>query len=125
MQLARIEAVSRNQECRFVVDTANGTLQVLDANGTPANRLDDLLLYESELPEAVSFARPDSGSAVSLSQIASSTKYQTRFNADGTVLAGSGDVVLFGGERYGKISIFVAGGVQVRRWDGSAWASGT
>jgi prepilin-type N-terminal cleavage/methylation domain-containing protein len=125
MQLARIEAVSRNQECRFVIDTSNGTLTVLDANGTPSNRLDDLLLYESELPETVSFARPDAGSAVSLSQIASSTKYQTRFKADGTVLSGSGEVVLFGGERYGKISVFVAGGIQVRRWDGANWASGT
>jgi len=124
MQLARIESVSRNQECRFVVDTSSGTLQVLDSNGTPSNLGDDMLLYDSELPTSVTFARPDSGSAVGIDQIGSTSSYQTRFDADGTVIAGSGDVVLFGGERYGKVSVYAAGGIQVQRWDGANWASG-
>ena len=36
MQLAKIEAVSRNRDCRFTVDTANRTLAVFDTMGTPA-----------------------------------------------------------------------------------------
>ena len=38
LQLAKMEAVSRNRPCRFAVDTAAGTLAVWDMVGTPSTR---------------------------------------------------------------------------------------
>lgn len=124
MQLARVEAVSRNTDCRMVVDTAGGTLQVLDSVGT-AGIYDDILLYTRSLPELVEFDRPDSGSAVTLSQIGSSDSYQAIFSSDGTVTSGIGVVVLQGAEQYGKVSVFGAGGTQVEKWTNGAWHVGS
>jgi Tfp pilus assembly protein FimT len=124
VQLARIEAVSRNRDCRLVVDTGSGTLQVLDMNGT-VNPIDDTLLYEQRLPGSVTFADPGGGAAVTLNQIGTTPLYQVRFNADGTVVAGAGSVNLFGGQRYGRISVFAAGGTQVERWSDGAWHVGS
>jgi prepilin-type N-terminal cleavage/methylation domain-containing protein len=124
MQLARIEAVSRNQLCRMVLDTTGGTLEVFDSNGT-SNTADDLLLYSRRLPASIEFDRPDSGSAVTLSQIGSTDSYQATFNSNGTVDAGSGVVVIHGAEQYGKVSIFGAGGTQVEKWTNGAWHVGS
>jgi Tfp pilus assembly protein FimT len=120
LQLTRIEAVSRNRECRFVVDTATRILQVYDGNAT-ASTTDDRLLYETTLPSKVQFARPDSGTAVTLSQIASSTKYQTKFSSDGIVTEGTGLVSVLGGNEYNRVQVYAAGGVTVDRWSGSTW----
>ena len=124
LQLARIEAISRNRDCRFVVDTASGDMTVLDSNGTSATG-DDTELYSTELPENVAFTEPGGGAAVTLSQIGASSSYEAVFTADGTVTAGTGAVVLHGGEMYGRVRVFGAGGIQVDRWDGSQWAVGT
>lgn len=123
-QLARIEAVSRNQETRFVVDTANGQLIVFDTNGT-AGTGDDTELYRTSLASSVTFARPDAGVAVTLTQIGASDSYQVRFTSDGTVAAGAGDICLFGGQQFGRISIFAAGGTQVASWKNGAWYVGS
>jgi Tfp pilus assembly protein FimT len=124
LQLARIEAISRNRDCRFVVDTSTGGLSVFDSNGT-ADPLDDTELYSNRLPENVVFTRPEGGSAVTLSQIDGGPSYEAVFTSDGTVTAGTGEVVLHGGEMFGRVQIFGAGGIQVDRWDGSQWAVGT
>jgi len=124
MQLTRIEAVSRNRECRFVLNTSTRDLAIYDGNGT-STTTDDTLLYERGLPGSISFARPDSGSAVSISQIGTGSRYEVKFTSDGTVSAGSGLVHVLGGERYGRISVFGAGGTQVERWNGSRWELGT
>ena len=110
MQLARIEAVSRNQNCRMVVDTGSHKLWVLDTAGT-STLVDDIPLYERELPESVSFARPGGGAAVTLAQIGGGDSYQT--------------VVIFGGEHYGRISVFAAGGTQVEKWNNGGWHVGS
>jgi hypothetical protein len=124
MQLARIEAVSRNQDCRMVVDTGSHKLWVLDSAGT-STLVDDIPLYERELPESVSFARPGGGAAVTLAQIGGGDSYQTVFKSDGTVDAGVGDVVIFGGEQYGRISVFGAGSTQVEKWNNGSWHVGS
>ena len=120
LQLTRIEAVSRNRECRFVVDTATRILQVYDGNATSSTS-DDRLLYETTLPTKVTFARPDSGTAVTLSQIGTSTKYQTIFSSDGIVTQGTGLVSVLGGNEYNRVQVYAAGGVTVDRWSGSNW----
>jgi len=124
MQLARIEAVSRNRDCRFVIDTNTRRVAVLDANGTISNLSDDILLYETDLPDTVSFARPDSGSAVTL-QNPSGTIFQTVFGDDGIVSSGTGIVAMLGGTSYTRIAVFGAGGIQVQRWNGAAWTAGS
>lgn len=121
LQLTRIEAVSRNRECRFVLDTSTKTMQVFDGSGTSATTGDDILLYATTLPDRVRFARPDSGAPVTLSQIGSSSVYETVFTSDGIVSSGTGDVALFGGDEYNRVMVFGAGGVSVDRWSGSGW----
>jgi prepilin-type N-terminal cleavage/methylation domain-containing protein len=123
MQLARIEAISRNRDCRFVIDTSNNRIGVLDSAGTPAVG-DDILLYESDLPDTVSFARPDTGSAVTLNNV-SGTIYQTLFGNDGIVGTGTGQVHMFAGSKYEKVEVFGAGGIRIQRWNGTAWAIGS
>ena len=54
MQLSRIEAASRNRDCRFVVDSATGRLEVWDGLDT-ATRSDDELLHNRDIPDSVSF----------------------------------------------------------------------
>jgi len=120
LQLTRIEAVSRNRECRFVVDTDSRILKVYDSNATSSTG-DDRLLYETTLPSQVQFARPDSGAAVTLSQIGSSSQYETVFSSDGIVTEGTGEVAVFGGNEYNRVLVYAAGGVTVDRWSGSNW----
>jgi Tfp pilus assembly protein FimT len=124
LQLARVEAVSRNTDCRMVVDTSGGIIQVLDSNGT-SNTADDLLLYTRNLPTSIEFDRPDSGSAVTLAQIGSTDSYQAIFASNGTVTTGIGEVVIHGGEQYGKVSVYGAGGTQVEKWTNGAWHVGS
>jgi Tfp pilus assembly protein FimT len=124
LQLARIEAVSRNRDCRFVVDTSSRTLQVWDSNGTTATS-DDTRLYNRALPTSVSFARPDGGSAVTYTQIGAGSSYQVVFTSDGTVSSGTGEAVVFGGQSFAKIEVFGAGGTRMEKWNGSGWVSGS
>ena len=122
LQLTRIEAVSRNRECRFVLDTDSRIVQVFDGNSTSSTS-DDSLLYETTLPAQIQFARPDSGTAVTLSQIGSTSMYETVFTSDGIVAQGTGEVALFAGNEYNRVLVFGAGGVSVDRWSGSGWVN--
>jgi prepilin-type N-terminal cleavage/methylation domain-containing protein len=124
LQLSRIEAVSRNRECRMVLNTTSRTLQIFDSNAT-VSTTDDTELYTRALPSSVTFARPDMGLPLTLSQIGSTGSYQVVFDSDGTVTSGTGDVYIFGGDRFGRISVFAAGGTQVERWNGVSWEIGS
>ena len=124
MQLTKIEAVSRNHDCGFVVDSSARTLGVWDSMGTSSTS-DDELLHDGAIGESVTFARPDSGATVTLSQIGSTTSYETIFSADGAVSSGTGSVHLFGGEAFGRVSVLAAGGLETALWKASAWVAGS
>ena len=119
LQLARIEAVSRNRDCRFVVDTASRALEIWDSMGTMSTA-DDVRIHAATVPSVVNFGRPDVGATVTLDPIGTSD-FQTIVASDGTVSVGVGSVFLAGAESYGCIDVQAAGGVQILYWNGSAW----
>jgi len=120
-QLARMEAVARNRECRLLISPALRQVMVTDSLGTTVTT-DDQVLHDSTLPESVSFERPDTGAAVTWESLGGSPAwFGVRFASDGTIEAGEGDVVVHGGDRYGRISLFTAGSAQVTTWSNGAW----
>jgi Tfp pilus assembly protein FimT len=125
LQLAKIESVSRNRDCRFVVDTAGGRFEVWDTAGTDSIG-DDVRLHVRKVPSGVAFGRPEIGEVVTLEQVGGSiTRYQTVFTSDGMVRSGTGEVFLRGGGGYGRVDVYPAGGTQIRRWSGSDWRVGS
>jgi prepilin-type N-terminal cleavage/methylation domain-containing protein len=122
LQMARIEAVKRNHECRFVVNPPERTMSVIDTNGTSTGT-DDIVLRVRPIPRVVALARPDSGSPITFSP--DGTTYVVDFDQDGYVSAGSGEMVLYGGERYDRLIVYAAGGVRYERWNGSVWVTGS
>ncbi|MDX1388459.1 MAG: GspH/FimT family pseudopilin [Acidobacteriota bacterium] len=124
VQIARVEAVSRDQDCRFVIDTDARDLWVMDSVGT-STRTDDVVLHSRKLPDWIEIDRPDAGAAVTMQQIGTTDSYEVVFTSDGIASSGAGEVCLFGGERYGRLTVFGAGGVLVERWDGSSWNEGS
>jgi len=122
LQLARIQAIARNHQCLFLVDTSIRRIQVIDLND-PANSLDDIVLADVSLPDHILFTRPGGGAPITLASISPSA-YQATYASDGSVSAGSGEIVLLGGDRYVKVSLYGAGGVKVEHWTGAAWTLG-
>ena len=121
-QLARMEAVARNRECRLLFSPILREVRVTDTRGTTADPSDDEVLHGTVLPETVSFERPDSGLAVTWASIGGTPEwFQVRFASDGTVEAGEGEVVVHGGDRYAKVAVFTSGGTQVTSWKASGW----
>ena len=121
-QLARMEAVARNRECRLLLSEDLRRVVVTDTLGTTSDTSDDEVLHDSTLPEAVTFERPDAGSAVTWASLGGSPEwFQVRFASDGTVEAGEGEVVVRGGDHYGRIAVFPSGGSQVTKWDSTGW----
>jgi prepilin-type N-terminal cleavage/methylation domain-containing protein len=120
-QLARMEAVARNRECRLLLCPGLRQVLVTDSLGTTVTT-DDQVLHSTKLPESVSFERPDVGAAVTWESLGGSPAwFGVRFASDGTIEAGEGDVVVHGGDHYGRISLFTAGGAQVTTWNNGAW----
>ncbi len=122
LQTARIQAVSRNHDCAFAINTGTRLVRVVDTMGT-ASTADDQILDETELPDSIAFARPDAGLPVTMTNLGGGW-FGARFTSEGTVAAGWGEIVLFGGNAFGRLSLFAAGGVQVDRWNGSSWQTG-
>ena len=123
LQLARVQAITRNRSCRFQIDTASRRMTIFDLND-PSSSTDDILLNDATLSTKVSFARPDSGSAVTLASLGG-TLYGATFSSDGSVSAGAGLVSMQGGDGSYRVSLYGAGGVRVERWDGTAWVPGS
>jgi Tfp pilus assembly protein FimT len=123
MQIARVQAVSRNRACRLLLDTSSRRVRILDLND-PANSTDDLLLAETTLSTKIQFASPTGGPPVTLAAV-SGTVYQATFAPDGSVPAGAGAICLLGGDRYNRITLLGAGGTKFERWDGNAWVQGS
>ena len=123
LQLARTQSIARNRNCLFQIDTSNRRIVVLDLND-PANSTDDILLHDATLSSKISFARPDSGSAVTLTALGG-TLYGATFASDGSVSAGAGLIAMQGGDGSYRVNLYGAGGVRVERWDGSGWVIGS
>ena len=123
IQMAKVLAVTRNRPCRFVINEISRRIQVFDLMD-PGDTSDDVELANFTLSKDVFFNRPDAGSAITLASLGPDT-YGATFDADGTVNAGTGDVVLQGADRYDMVSLYGAGGVRIRRWNGSAWVVGS
>jgi prepilin-type N-terminal cleavage/methylation domain-containing protein len=123
LQLARVQAISRNRSCRFQIDTSSRRMTVLDLND-PASTTDDILLDDATLSSKITFARPDGGSAVTLSSLGGNL-YGATFASDGSVPAGAGLVAIQGGDGSCRVSLYGAGGVRVERWNGTAWVPGS
>ena len=122
LQRARIEAVTRNRSCRFILEADSGRFQVVDLND-PGDATDDETLATATLPGTVSFSDPEGGPAITLSLISGST-YQATFAPDGSVSDGAGVIMFAGGERSDRLTLFGAGGVRVDTWNGSTWVAG-
>ena len=123
MQLARAQAITRNRDCQFRIDTASRMVSVVDLND-PSTSADDITLNTATLSSRITFARPDSGSAVTLASVSGSL-YQATFASNGSVASGAGLVSVQGGDGNYRINLFAAGGVRVERWDGSSWVAGS
>jgi Tfp pilus assembly protein FimT len=121
LQTARIEAVARNHPCSFRIDLNNRTMSVVDMNDT-STTTDDVTLRTRQLPTPVAVAHPEAGSPVTFENVGSGV-YRVVFDPDGYVSSGSGELVMYGGERYGKVLVYSAGGVRHQRWTGSAWTT--
>ena len=121
VQRARMEAVSRNRSCRFTVDTTTGQIRVLDLVDF-ASTTDDLILADATISTKVGFARPDSGSAVTLATISGST-YGATFDSNGALSAGAGLIALAGANDYYRVNVFGVGATSVERWNGADWGT--
>ena len=104
VQLTKIESVSRNRECRFIVDKEARTMEIWDT-WTAGDSSDDERIHLQALPSAVHFARPDSGDVITLQQIPGTERYQAVLGADGMVNEGTGTVFLYGGDKYGAEAV--------------------
>lgn len=122
MQLARVEAITRNRACRFELDQEAHRIRIWDLNN-PADTTDDLLLSESEISSRVTFGDPEGGPAVTLASLGGK-RYHATFGSSGGVSAGSGSVSIRGRDRFQRISLYGAGGTRVERWSGETWQVG-
>ncbi|MGH9868540.1 MAG: GspH/FimT family pseudopilin [Candidatus Polarisedimenticolia bacterium] len=123
LQAARAHAISRNRATQFRLNTTTRQIQVYDLVD-PSDLTDDILLATASLPKKVTFARPDSGSTVTL-PVLSGTTYQATFESNGSVSSTPGLVCLSGGERFDRVTLFAAGGVKLEKWADSAWTIGS
>ncbi len=120
LRLGRIQAIARNQTCRFVIDEGARRIQVFDVND-PGDPADDLTLADLTLSRFVVFERPDPGAPITLTPIGGG-RYQATFTPRGSVSAGSGQVAVKGGDGfYYRVRLLAAGGVTLERWTGSSW----
>ena len=102
VQLARIEAVSRNRECRVELNARDHSVRIYDSQGT-TRTADDQLLHHLSLPSSIRLTHSNAGTSHTL---------QLSFKADGaadkTTLIGIDDSFRHGGiliHRSGNISI--------------------
>lgn len=124
MQIARSEAVKRNRQCRFTVNTATRVIRAVDLMGTPSTTSDDVILQSATLPSRIKFLRPGGGTAVTLT-VVSGTTYGLDFTSQGVVSGSTGTISLKGGDRYDQVMAMPGGATRIDRWNGSAWANGS
>jgi hypothetical protein len=102
VQLARIEAASRNRECRIELNSHDHSVRIYDGQGT-ARTADDQLLHQLSLP---------SGFQLTHSNLGASPILQFTFSPDGgvdrTTLIGLDDT-----SRHGRILIHPSGTISI------------
>src|SRR3972149_6618929 len=59
IQLTRVESVTRNRACAFVINASSRRIQVRDLNDTPTDPSDDISLADMVLSSKVEFTSPD------------------------------------------------------------------
>ena len=124
LQTARMEAVSRNRACTFVLDTAGRTIRVMDSAGT-SDPSDDTILTQVALDKRVTFTSPVSGPGPITLVSGSGATWLATFSPEGTVPGGAGFVSIKSGSRFDRVTLFAAGAAKVERWTGSAWSQGS
>ncbi|MFQ5766853.1 MAG: GspH/FimT family pseudopilin, partial [Acidobacteriota bacterium] len=120
---ARLQAVKRNRSCRFTVDTATRVLNVIDLQD-PADPADDVEISREVLHPYLGFQMPDGTAPVTLNPL-SGTRFEATFSSSGVVTSGAGNIALGADGQFRQVSLFVAGGMRLRRWDGTEWAVGS
>lgn len=123
LNVARVEAVTRNRRCRFILDSSTQSLQVLDLHD-PANTTDDVEISAIDLGEALQLGTPDGGNAVTFNALGPK-RFEVTFNDDGTVVTGVGAARLNTGDTFRRVSVFAGGAISVDRWNGTAWTQGS
>jgi Tfp pilus assembly protein FimT len=119
LQRTKAEALSRNHKCRFLVDVAQREMRVMDGNGTTTTT-DDLLVMRRRIPATIGFARPDPGLPITFTQLSGSL-FEVIFDSAGRVDSGAGEMVVYGGERFRRLTVYGAGGVRYERWNDLTW----
>lgn len=122
LQLARMEAVSRNRPCRFEVLTDSKSAVVYDLND-PSDPADDLVIASSKYSGRVSFVDPQGNPAVTLANLGAN-RFGATFISDGSVSAGTGQVEFEAKGNFRRVSLMGAGGTRAEIWNGSSWSVG-
>ncbi|UCF69651.1 MAG: GspH/FimT family pseudopilin [Acidobacteriota bacterium] len=123
LQLARVEALRRNRACRFTLNENTKRVRIIDLH-EPGTSSDDEEIAYAKLSDGLVFAHPQGGPPITLKHMGGPL-YETTFAADGSTSSGSGAITLNVDQIYFQISVYVAGGIHARYWNGTNWASGT
>lgn len=91
LQLARVEAASRQVPCRFIYDPEQRSLEVFDTRGT-AEPGDDTVLYRTRLNREVAMSRHERWSP--LPKELSHHPFEVIFQPNGRVTRGAGKIVI-------------------------------
>ncbi len=115
LQLARMEAVSRAENCTFAIDAATRRIRVVDSAGA--------VLHRETLDRKAVFEDPDGGPAITLASV-SGTTYEATFSPAGVVASGAGTIYVAGGGDHRRITLLVGGATQIEHQVGTAWVGG-
>ena len=127
LQAARARAVLDQSETVMSFDVNRG-MYTLVSSSTGASRTN----YDSgssswlvELPAGISFARPTTGEAVTMSPPGALSDEAAEFDETGILQSDTrpGDVYLGIPSKglYRRVRVMLAGTISIERWDGSAW----
>jgi hypothetical protein len=120
LQLARMEAVSRNRACRYEISTLTRRVTVYDLND-PADASDDVAIASERVPSRIGFGDPQGHPAITLESLGGG-RYGATFASDGSVSAGIGRIEFEAKGDFRRVSLLGAGGTRAERWNGTLWS---
>lgn len=115
LQLARVEAVSRDRLCYARLDLEQRSIAVLDSMGTPSET-DDRRLRETTLPPSVIVT---SGEADPEAPADNARTLTLEFRPEG--VATTGAITVFDGSEYRRVRVDESAHLWLLRWDGHGW----